>query len=114
MPGGFLMPTRHAWSVVTTVFAAIILPSPTILPDLGQAGAAELGSGDGELSILPRSSTLAGRRATAQLVATERSLQGTVADRSRSVEWISSNPAVALVTPKGRVIPKGNGTATIV
>ena len=39
---------------------------------------------------------------------------GSVQDQTRSVEWVSSNPSVASVTPKGRVIPKGNGTATIV
>ncbi len=35
-------------------------------------------------------------------------------DETRSVEWISSSPSIAAVTSKGRVIPKGNGTATIV
>ena len=37
-----------------------------------------------------------------------------VQDQTRSVEWVSSNPSVAVVTSNGRVIPKSNGTATIV
>ena len=53
-------------------------------------------------------------RATAQLVATERRSDGMVQDQTRSVEWVSSNPSVAVVTSNGRVIPKANGTATIV
>ena len=71
-------------------------------------------SGSGQLSILPPQSKLTGRRATAQLVATARGVDGSVQDQTRSVEWVSSNPAVASVSPKGRVVPTGNGTATIV
>ena len=37
-----------------------------------------------------------------------------VQDQTRAVEWVSLNPEIAAVTPKGQVVPKANGTATIV
>ena len=109
------MLARSTRFLYATVFAAIV-GCMAMTSDLAQAaGAADKAdSGNGRLSILPPSSTLTGRRATAQLVATARGADGSVQDQTRSVEWVSSNPAVASVTPKGRVIPKGNGTATIV
>ena len=109
------MPFRHTQSAAITALAAILLACPTMTSEVARAGApAETGGGNGVLSILPASSTLSGRRATAQLVATERGPGGSVEDQTRSVEWVSSNSSVASVTPKGRVIPKSNGTATIV
>ena len=56
-----------------------------------------------------RSSTLIGRRATAQLIASARAADGSVQDQTRAVEWVSLNPEVAQITPKGRVVPKANG-----
>ena len=70
--------------------------------------------GDGELSIAPRQSKLIGRRATAQLVATARTADGSVRDQTRAVEWVSLNPRSPRLNAKGRVVPVGNGTATIV
>ncbi len=35
-------------------------------------------------------------------------------DQTRSVQWVSLNPQVATVSPKGQVIPKSNGSTTIV
>jgi hypothetical protein len=102
------MHVRFTRSVAASVLAAI-LGCVVFLSDVARAD-----SGNGVLSILPPSSTLTGRRATAQLVATARGADGSVQDQTRSVEWVSSNPSVATVTAKGRVIPKGNGTVTIV
>ena len=71
--------------------------------------------GDGDpISISPQKSTLIGRRATAQLIASSRSALGGVQDQTRAVEWVSLNPEIAQITPKGQVAPKANGVATIV
>jgi Protein of unknown function (DUF1553)/Protein of unknown function (DUF1549)/Bacterial Ig-like domain (group 2) len=66
-----------------------------------------------DLSIAPTQSTLTGRRATRQLVATTRA-GGMVQDQTRSVQWVSLNPQVATVSSRGQVVPQANGTATIV
>ncbi len=68
----------------------------------------------GEISILPRVSLLSGRRATQQLIATSRATDGSIQDATRSVEWFTRDPAIAVVSAKGRVTPRGNGTAKIV
>jgi hypothetical protein len=108
------MRVRFTRSVAVPVLAAILGCGP-VMSELARAGAADQAdSGNGVLSILPGQSTLNGRRATAQLVATAKGADGSVQDQTRAVEWVSSNPAIASVTPKGRVIPRGNGTATIV
>jgi hypothetical protein len=67
-----------------------------------------------ELSIAPEHPRLAGRRATAQLLATGRSADGSVQDETRSVEWVSLNPDIAVISAQGQVRPVANGTATIV
>ncbi len=64
--------------------------------------------------MLRRKARLIGRRATQQLIATAYAADGSVRDATRSVEWVSLEPAVAVVSSKGRVIPKGNGKARIV
>jgi len=66
-----------------------------------------------DMSIAPAQSTLTGRRATQQLVVTARA-GDLVQDQTRSVQWVSLNPQVATVSSKGQVVPKTNGTATIV
>jgi hypothetical protein len=66
------------------------------------------------ITLEPVHSRMLGRRATAQLIATARDDIGTVRDRTRSVEWVSLSPTVASVNAKGRVVPTGNGKATIV
>ena len=113
-PEGHLMHARLTRSAPAAVLAAI-LACVFVTSGFVKAGAADKADdGNGVLSVLPPHSTLTGRRATAQLVATARGADGAVQDQTRSVEWASSNPSVASVTPKGRVIPKGNGTVTIV
>lgn len=57
---------------------------------------------------------LHGRRATRQLLVTASFADGKLADWTRAVEWISTQPTIAKVTPKGQVIPVANGNATIV
>jgi hypothetical protein len=76
------------------------LPTPIGAPD--------------SVAITPADATLLGRRATRQLIVSATYSDGSVRDLTRALEWSSLDPAVAIVTPKGQVIPKGNGTATIV
>ncbi len=64
--------------------------------------------------IAPAESNLIGRRSTRQLIATADYQDGTIRDLTRTVEWVSLDPTIAVVSPKGQVIPKANGTATIV
>lgn len=110
------MHTRVAARRLTMVTSTIIMTA--IAFPFERADAVEwAGAPAGEataLSIAPSQSTLGGRRATAQLIATSRSADGAVQDQTRAVEWVSLNPAIARVTAKGRVIPTANGKATIV
>ncbi|WP_406695200.1 DUF1549 domain-containing protein [Singulisphaera sp. Ch08] len=66
------------------------------------------------VAIEPTGAILRGRRATSQLIVTATYADGTVRDLTRALEWVSLNPEIATVTPKGRVVPVGDGTATIV
>ncbi len=108
------MHARFTRSAMVSLVAATLASIPALSESARAGEIATSERGDAVLSILPAGSTLVGRRATAQLVATARSADGMVQDQTRSVEWISSNPSVAVVTSNGRVIPKSNGTATIV
>ncbi len=67
-----------------------------------------------KVSVEPGESRLVGRRATRQLIATAAYADGTVRDLTRVLDWASLNPEVATVSAGGRVVPKGNGTATVV
>ncbi len=108
------MYARSTHSAAATVLGAILACAPMPLQVAQVRAGEKADAGNGVLSIVPPQSTLTGRRATAQLLATARGADGAVQDQTRSVEWVSSNPGVATVTPRGRVIPVGNGTATIV
>ncbi len=57
---------------------------------------------------------LIGRRATRQLLATGTYADGSVRDLSRAVQWSSANPEVAIVSPRGQVVPRGDGSAILV
>ncbi len=46
-----------------------------------------------------------GRRATQQMIATNRATDGSISDATRSVEWLVRDPAIASVSSKGRVVP---------
>ena len=64
------------------------------------------------IQVAPERSTLVGRRATRQLLA---STPGESArDLTRSAQWVSLDPTIAVVSPTGQVTPKSDGTATIV
>jgi len=67
-----------------------------------------------KLAIEPAESALAGRRATRQLIATATLADGSPADLTRAAGWASLNPEIAEVSPRGRVVPRGDGTAVIV
>ena len=67
-----------------------------------------------KVSIGPESPPLRGRRATRQLIVTGTYADGSVRDLTRALSWTSLDPAIATVSAKGQVVPKGNGTATIV
>ena len=64
--------------------------------------------------IGPASPPLRGRRSTRQLIATARYADSSVRDLTRLLAWTSLDPAVATVSDRGQVLPRGNGTATIV
>jgi hypothetical protein len=66
------------------------------------------------VTVEPTDATLVGRRATRQLIATAAYADSTLRDLTRALEWVSLDSAVAVVSPEGQVIPKGNGTAAIV
>ncbi len=66
------------------------------------------------VAITPIDATLSGRRATRQLIVSATYADGSARDLTRALEWVSLNPEIAQVSPKGRVVPRGNGTATIV
>lgn len=99
--------------------------SLTVAAILGCAnalGAAPGGAGDGaalignpaSVAIAPSESVLQGRRATRQLIVSATYSDGSIRDLTRALEWVSENPEIATVSPKGQVVPRRNGTATIV
>jgi hypothetical protein len=75
---------------------------------------AELVGTPASVAIAPAEATLSGRRATRQLIVSATYADGTTRDLTRALEWVSLNPEVAEVSAKGQVVPRGNGTATIV
>jgi len=69
------------------------------------------------IQVGPERSTLVGRRSTRQLLASGAvgpTGSGSTCDLTRSVEWVSLDPTVAVVSTSGQVTPKGDGSATIV
>jgi hypothetical protein len=85
-----------------------------ILLALGGAAHAADAPAPASLAIEPAQASLVGRRATAQLLATAQDAVGDLADRTRAVEWISLDPAIAKVDGRGRVTPVADGQTTIV
>ena len=63
--------------------------------------------------VEPAESALVGRRATRQLLASATAADGSTVDLTRAASWSSLNLEVAEVSPRGRVIPKKDGDATI-
>ena len=105
----------HRRCVLTLLFAALlagIRPAGSLLR--ADEAASAVTPSLGTIVVAPQRARLIGRRATQQLIATVRAADGSVRDATRSVEWVSLDPAVAVVTSKGRVIPRKNGKARIV
>jgi hypothetical protein len=68
----------------------------------------------GGLTVSPKNVSLSGRRATAQLIATGHVEGDSIFDLTRSVEWVSLDPTIATVSPKGQIVPRKDGKTTIV
>ena len=64
--------------------------------------------------VEPAHSTLVGRRATRQLIASATDPDGAARDLTRALTWVSLDPAVATVSSKGQVVPVANGKVAIV
>ena len=101
----------HARRTPRAFALAVLLSASTA--SLAADSPTPLGS-PGAVTIEPTEAKLVGRRATRQLLATGNYPDGSVRDVTRALEWVSLNPEVAAVSPKGRVTPRGNGTATLV
>ena len=67
-----------------------------------------------ELILEPSSTKLVGPLSSARLLATERGSEGAIRDLTRVVNWGSLDPTVVSVAPDGRLLPVGEGVATIV
>ena len=115
------MPPHHRATGRPTIGPAVLTMAlatfGVIAPGLGSA--ADTGSADSvgsptAIAIVEGEATLAGRRATRQLLASGTYADGTERDLTRAVAWSSLEPEVATVSPKGRVTPVGDGPATIV
>ncbi|WZO95724.1 DUF1549 domain-containing protein [Isosphaeraceae bacterium EP7] len=85
--------------------AATSAPAPVAVDLVGTPASTE---------IQPAESSLVGRRATRQLIASGTYADGSTRDLTRALEWVSLDPAIASVSAKGRVTPKADGVATIV
>ncbi len=79
----------------------------------GDDRAALIGSPD-QVTVVPADSALIGRRATRQLIASGAYSDGSTRDLTRVLEWVSLDPQIATVSARGQVVPRANGTATIV
>ncbi len=66
------------------------------------------------LRVEPAEVALHGHRSSQQLLVSEPQSGGAMADVTRDVTFESIAPAIALVTPSGRVVPRGHGTTEIV
>ena len=94
--------------------ALLAVPVLSVAPAQAGDDPAGLVGSPTSVAIVPSDATLLGRRATRQLIVSATSADGTVHDLTRALEWISRDPEVATVSPGGQVVPRGNGTATIV
>ncbi|WP_406697728.1 DUF1553 domain-containing protein [Singulisphaera sp. Ch08] len=66
------------------------------------------------VAVEPQGSLLRGAHATQQLIVSATYADRTVRDLTHALKWVSLNPNIATVTAKGRVEPRGNGSAVIV
>ena len=103
-----LVSRRPDWLVLSSL-VLLLVSSPT----MADGPVDPIGS-PVQVLVEPASSTLVGHRSTRQLIATACDADGSKRDLTRALEWVSLDPSIATVSPKGRVIPKSNGKATIV
>jgi Protein of unknown function (DUF1553)/Protein of unknown function (DUF1549) len=94
-------------AMLALAIAGLIVDSPA------QAAAGTVNPTTGDIRIAPTSVTLSGRRATQQMIATNRGADGSISDGTRSVEWGVRDPRIASISPRGRVVPLRNGTTTV-
>ena len=66
------------------------------------------------LRVEPAEVALHGHRASQQLLVSQPQSGGAMADITRDVTFESVAPAIALITPSGRIVPRGHGTTEIV
>ena len=81
---------------------------------MGDAPVADAIGTPAKVVVDPPDSTLVGRRATRQLIASATSAGGSTRDLTRLLTWTSLDPSVATISPRGQVVPVGNGKATLV
>jgi hypothetical protein len=108
----------HALTIRRRRHAAMIAVSLAILGSLAggrsRAESAATNPAPGEITIEPKVFRLAGRRATQQMIATNRGADGSISDATRSVEWLVKDPQIASISSKGRVVPLRSGTTTVI
>ena len=100
------------------VLIVVLVCVSMLSSSFGRAGedaeARALISAPASVTIGPESPLLRGRHSTRQLIATGRYADGSVRDLTRLLSWTSLDPAVATVSDRGQVFPRGNGSTTIV
>ncbi len=97
---------RISWLILSA--ASILAPEA-----LADAPGDPIGS-PAKVVIEPGHSTLVGKRATRQLIASATDADGSMRDLTRALTWTSLDPNIATVSAKGQVVPHANGKATIV
>jgi hypothetical protein len=101
------VPRRISWLVLSAAFAILA-------PDVMADSPGDSVGNPAKVVVEPNQSTLVGHRATRQLIASATDPDGTTRDLTRALTWTSLDPAIATVSPKGQVVPHGNGKTTIV
>ncbi len=100
------------WILIVFLSCASIGWNPACAGD--DAGRRTLIGTPTSVAIGPESPPLRGRHATRQLITTATYADGSVRDLTRLLSWTSLDPTVATVSNRGQVLPRSNGTATIV
>lgn len=96
---------RHSWFALALLALGVPLQAAEREDSIGSPAS---------VAIEPADAKLHGRRATAQLIATATDPNGAPRDLTRLLEWTTLDPTIVSVSAKGQVVPRANGTATIV
>ncbi len=102
------VPRRITWLVFSAASALALAPAA------GSDASVEPIGTPAKVAIEPAHSILVGHRATRQLIASATDADGSMRDLTRALTWTSLDPAVATVSARGQVVPRGNGKATLV